>query len=55
MPESGECLRQKDQFLNSRGKTIWVNYGNKWNHVRKQRATLNGYICVQGEGGLKNW
>ena len=53
MPGSSECLRQKHQFLNFWGKTIWGNYGKwvklKWerrvsnwrNHIRKTGVTVN--------------
>ena len=55
MPGSNECLRQKHQFLNFWGKTIWGNYGkqakskwegrvsNRWNHIRKSVVTVNGW------------
>ena len=47
-----QYLRQKHQFLNFWGKTIWGNYGkrekskwgsrvsNQWNHVKKKRLLL---------------
>ena len=53
MPGSSECLREKHQFLNFWGKTIWENYGkwvkpkwerrgsNGWNHIRKRGVTVN--------------
>ena len=46
MSGSNECLRQKHQFLNFWGKTMWGSYGkrgkskregrvsNRWNHMR---------------------
>ena len=49
---SSECLRQKHQFLNFWGKTIWGNYGkrvkpkwerrvsNRWNHIHKRGLLL---------------
>ena len=52
MPGTSKCLRQKYQFLNSLGKTIWRNYGkrakskwgmrisNRWNHIRKKGLLL---------------
>ena len=55
MPGSSECLRQKHQFWNFWGKTIWVSYGkrakskwerrvlNRWNNVRKRGFTVNGW------------
>ena len=56
----------KTSILEFCGKTMWGNYGkrakskrerkvsNRWNHARKREFTLNAYICVQGEAGLKN-
>ena len=52
MPGTSECLRQKHQFLNFWGKTIWGNYGkrvkskwesrvsNRWIHIRKAGLLL---------------
>ena len=55
IPGSGECLRQKHQFLIFWSKTIWGNYGkrikpkwekrvaNRWNHIQKKGAIVNGW------------
>ena len=57
MSESGECLRQKHQFLNFWGKTILGNYGkranskwerkvsNWWNHIHKIGLLLMTESC----------
>ena len=50
-----ECLRQKHQFMNFWGNTLWRNYGkqakskwerrvsNRWNPIRRKGVTDNGW------------
>ena len=47
MPGSGECLKQKHQFLNFWGKTIWGKMANmqSQNGRRDYRSSL---ICKRG-------